>query len=697
MSEVSCRAWSFFRDAAAGGLIDLRELLEGSALRREVLEDPRQRVPWDDWALLNDRFAVLIGSYQALLDCGRVAIQSDDFLGFTKRAAALFTKPSDVYRLGASWLGPTLYRNVRFSLSEEGGRLFFSASLLDGYRGSAAWFASIVGTLRATPRLLGLPDAVVEADISARTGRYWITPPPPRTLFSSLRRSAEAMIAPQRLADELLALQSQLADSFDAMYRREREFRGLLEGLPAVVLLHRGGRIIYANPAAGKALGQAPSTLLGSPWLRWFSALPAQTQSAPVRLAVLGHAPALLEAVAFGPLTFDGGAAEGIFALDVTERERTTHELLRSQDTLDALTQHGPDLVVRLAADGTILDVQGGVGIAQKGVLQRALGKNIQEVAAKFPGMTAEQLARGACARSTALQTGAPQRYEVTLAAPDGPRFFEQRFVPLRGAREGLLIIQDITRRRHEEQQLFNAERLALLGTMSAGVVHDINNPLALSFVNAELAQHLLHDEDALQPGSTVNEDLRIALQNIQIGLQRVQEIVRGLKGFARQDDPRPQPVQLEEALRIALLIAGSEIKGKSQLVCDLAPLPPVLADMVQLEQVLVNLLVNAVQSMPVERPTGENLISIRVESGPAFLTLWVQDNGAGIPAEVLPRIFEPFYTTKPRGVGTGLGLSICRRIARDLGGDVWAESAPGRGSIFFLRLRRASEDAPPP
>jgi len=173
-----------------------------------------------------------------------------------------------------------------------------------------------------------------------------------------------------------------------------------------------------------------------------------------------------------------------------------------------------------------------------------------------------------------------------------------------------------------------------------------------------------------------------------------VASIVRDLRTFARADEGVRGPVDVQSALESALNIAGSEIKQKATLVRDYEPVPPVDANPNRIEQVLLNLLLNAAQSLPGPETRGQE-VRAKLRSSDGHVSIIIEDTGSGIPDELLGRIFDPFFTTKPVGVGTGLGLSICRSIVRGLGGEISVSSTPGQGSQFTVSLPASKERLP--
>jgi signal transduction histidine kinase/ligand-binding sensor domain-containing protein/CheY-like chemotaxis protein len=245
-------------------------------------------------------------------------------------------------------------------------------------------------------------------------------------------------------------------------------------------------------------------------------------------------------------------------------------------------------------------------------------------------------------------------------------------------------------------ERLVQAEKMAAVGTLAAGVGHELNNPLAfvvsnLHYVAEEVREAAARDEERERWG-----EVQQALAEAMLGTERMRRIIQDLKTFSRmQPAERMRRVDLHAVLELALSIADGEIRHRARVVRDYGEPPVVLADETQLGQVLLNLLVNAAQAIPEGRAAQHEIrvTTRRDERGQAVVA--VSDTGSGIPPEVLPRIFEPFFTTKPVGVGTGLGLSICHSYVQVMGGDIRVRSELGRGTTFEVVLPQAPEDSP--
>jgi PAS domain S-box-containing protein len=275
--------------------------------------------------------------------------------------------------------------------------------------------------------------------------------------------------------------------------------------------------------------------------------------------------------------------------------------------------------------------------------------------------------------------------------------------------------IRDLTERQRLQGRIIQAEKLASLGLLSAGVAHEVNNPLAYVTNNlavlmrdfAGLSEVLAAYEEALPRLESTSPELaeRIArlasehdlpyirsnlatiLQSTRQGVKRVSEIVNNLRGFARLDQAAIDRVDLNEAIASSLSLVRIWLeKHQIEVVQDLGELPRIVCAPAQINQVILNLLVNAKQAIDAASRAGGR-IEIRTQASRKEVMLEIADNGCGIPEEIRARIFDPFFTTKPVGEGTGLGLSMSLGIVLDHGGRIELDSVPGHGSRFRVIL----------
>jgi signal transduction histidine kinase len=254
--------------------------------------------------------------------------------------------------------------------------------------------------------------------------------------------------------------------------------------------------------------------------------------------------------------------------------------------------------------------------------------------------------------------------------------------------------------RRQMQEQLMISDRMASVGTLAAGVAHEINNPLAALVTNLDL---LGRDLAALDEEHGLGErlhDLRAELDDARESAQRMRHIVRDLKVFSRSsDDEHTSAIDVHRVLESTLRMAHNEIRHRARVLRDYHRVPLVEANEARLGQVFLNLVVNAAQAIR-EGNAEHNQIRISTRrSSSGLVAIEVRDTGSGIDPENVKRIFDAFFTTKPAGVGTGLGLSICHRLVRGLGGELEVSSELGKGSTFrvLLPAAAASEEVAPP
>ena len=243
------------------------------------------------------------------------------------------------------------------------------------------------------------------------------------------------------------------------------------------------------------------------------------------------------------------------------------------------------------------------------------------------------------------------------------------------------------------EQRLQSRDRMASIGTLTAGVVHGINNPLSYVIANLEYVKRLLSQGGERLPPKAVSE-LGDVLDDSLDGAERVRRIVSDLGIFSSPFDARVVAVDLERAVERALSVAANEIRHRARVVRDFAVVPAALGTEAKLAQVILNVLINAAHSIEAGA-VDRNAITVRTRlDHRGRPTLEIEDTGCGIAAENLSRVFDPFFTTKPVGVGAGLGLSIAHRIVRELDGEIQLDSVHGRGTRVLLSLPAAQHAA---
>jgi two-component system NtrC family sensor kinase len=355
-------------------------------------------------------------------------------------------------------------------------------------------------------------------------------------------------------------------------------------------------------------------------------------------------------------------------------------ELLRSRDTLRALFDSTPTLMYIIDTEYSLLAVnRSRAGLAgeipQRLVFRRCYAALFQR----------EDPCPGCRVGETFVDGRNTRRIEQRDLLDYGAVDFEISSFPIHDetgqVTQAILFEEDVTEKRRLETSLAQAEKLAAIGQLAAGVAHEINNPLTAVIANAQLLQRALADQD---------EDLREMALLIQQAGERASGVVGELLDLARQDRVDLAPVDINETLREALALAQPRLaaSGARLEFNPQASLPTVQADADRLVGVWLNLLINALDALD----GGGGMIHVATwQEGQQVLVI-VNDNGPGIPVEQVGRVFEPFFTTKDPGHGTGLGLSISHRVIRQMGGDIRLESQSGRGTTLTVSLPVAQE-----
>jgi PAS domain S-box-containing protein len=306
------------------------------------------------------------------------------------------------------------------------------------------------------------------------------------------------------------------------------------------------------------------------------------------------------------------------------------------------------------------------------------------------------------------LGAGGTQVYETRVQWADGTRrevVFHKAVLPGPGGETAGLVgaILDVTAQREAErartaalESARGAQRLAAVGTLAAGIAHELNNPLTFVLSNVEHAAGALRRLRGAPAGDEAWNDAAQALDEALEGAERMRVILRDLRTLARPADRADGAANVHNLLEYAAALAASEIRPRARLAWDVGEVPSVRGGEGPLGQVFVNLLVNAAHATPEGNPGAHVIrLSARAREG-GMVEIAVRDSGAGIPADHLPRLFDPFFTTKPVGVGTGLGLWVCQSIVSAAGGSIEVESEVGRGTTFRVILPSAGEGPVP-
>jgi two-component system NtrC family sensor kinase len=326
---------------------------------------------------------------------------------------------------------------------------------------------------------------------------------------------------------------------------------------------------------------------------------------------------------------------------------------------------------------------------------EQALGRTLMEVHGPQTGAFFMERVR------QTLETRQPVRFEYSLKVASGHRWFSSESMLVPNRPTVAFLVRDITQQKSLEQRLIQADRLASLGTLAAGVAHEVNNPLSyvssnLNFIAESLAsvRRAVSGGDASMDAAYVDRllaECADALAEAREGTTRIRHVVGDLKTFARGQDSEDGLASVKRALESSLNLVMPELRYRARLNRHLEDVPPVRGNESRLGQVFLNLLINAAQAIEAGCPE-RNQVDVHLREEGPWVVVEVQDTGHGIPADLLKLIFDPFFSTKPVGIGTGLGLSICHGIVIAMGGEISVESTVGRGTCFRVRLPIAAK-----
>lgn len=367
--------------------------------------------------------------------------------------------------------------------------------------------------------------------------------------------------------------------------------------------------------------------------------------------------------------------------VDVNERREMEKALRRQEEFQHSLLESFPDLILAIDVNETYSFVSPRIGDLLGYKREELLGKKVEEQvhSAELLALVRELMAGhkhfDSCECRVPHRDGSWRRVRASAS-------------PLLDAEtkvSGVIVsVRDITTEKRLEEQIIQSERLAAMGQMIGGFAHELNNPLTSILGMSELLQD-----------ATVPEPSRKQLEILQQQARRAVEIVQNLLYFSRPPAPGKSSIDVGELVQRTLDLHAYSLR-KSNITVDYlrdAAIPAIYGDAHQLMQVFLNLILNSEQAMRQVRDRGT--LRIRLQKTAKDVSVIFQDDGAGIPPDILPHIFDPFYTTKRPGRGTGLGLSICKAILREHNGNVEAASGPGGGAVFTVTLP-VGEGTPP-
>jgi len=298
-------------------------------------------------------------------------------------------------------------------------------------------------------------------------------------------------------------------------------------------------------------------------------------------------------------------------------------------------------------------------------------------------------------AYQTAMAAGEGRAPAMEMQRADGESVlveFSLRAIEVGGEQLVFAIGRDVTEQLRTNAQLMVSDRMASVGTLAAGVAHEINNPLTTVTANLEMVARDVRRLATRLAASADFGDIDAALQDAREGADRVRLIVRDLRTFSRAEDDHRGSIDIHGVLDSMLRMAQNETRHRAQVIRDYGKIPLAVGNESRLGQVFLNLIVNAAQAIP-EGHADSNRIYIRTRTTAAgSVLIEVTDTGQGMPSDVVKRLFTPFFTTKAVGMGTGLGLAISHRIVTGFGGEITVSSEEGKGTTFAVALPAATD-----
>jgi two-component system, cell cycle sensor histidine kinase and response regulator CckA len=476
------------------------------------------------------------------------------------------------------------------------------------------------------------------------------------------------------------------------------------------------GEFVYANDAFNEIMGMGPVAGAraggysgpygifgrdGKPYpesaLPFVRALHEKRTVVVDDIVIQRHDGTRVDVRAFGkPLRDEEGniAMVMVSFFDITTEVTAEREGASARARLELAVKHAPLIIWSTDADG-VITLSEGAGLEAVGVqLGQHVGRSVREVYGDNPAVV-ENIRRALNGESFSI---APLELGGSvLGGWMGP------IKDAAGKITGITgIATDATERHRATQRAARNDRMVAMGTMAASVAHEINNPLAYVLEGLRGMDRELQQLCAELSGSMrieVRERLQRLLKlipDVKEGAERVRVITRDLQTFSRPDSGIGAALtDVRRAAEAAVQMLRNQIEARAKLVLDMPRSVTVRGNEPRVVQIFVNLLLNAVQAV-CDRPREQQEISVRIKTDRANVIVEVADSGPGIPDELLPRIFEPFVTTKAIGEGTGLGLFVCRNLVHELGGSIEAGNRREGGALLKVTLPRLASGVGP-
>lgn len=384
-----------------------------------------------------------------------------------------------------------------------------------------------------------------------------------------------------------------------------------------------------------------------------------------------------------------------VIALAIVRKRDIRHDefvslldrLKESENRLRAIIESEPECVKLLDAEGRLVEINpAGLSLVDACCLEDVIGKPIYDtVAPEYVDIYKEQVHRVFAGESVAFEFRV-----ITLSGRE--TWHQSHACPLRDASGRiaayLSVTRDISMRKQAEDQaqrhqaeLARVARMSAIGEMATGIAHELNQPLAA------IANFSRGSIRRLQADNLTHEEIRSVLDEISIQAERAGEVLRHVRDFARKRNSLPRPVQMNTLIASAARLTEHEVRqhGATILLELDDSLPAANVDPIMVEQMLCNLIRNAVEAMAQADSPQRRIVIRTCQSSDGCIEVETSDSGPGISEDIVQRVFDQFFSTKPEGMG--MGLSISRSIIETYGGRLWVETAPGCGASFHFRI----------
>lgn len=696
--------------AAERNGVDLEPAFAAVSFSPSDLEQADNPIQWSEFVVWCERFEQLIAPHGGLDEIGR-GMTGSSYEGILRGFLGLFASPRWVFALMQRWFGPSLFPMVTTSYEERDGEIWVTINFPPDMIHEPIFYRICRIIFMYAPTLINSQPAHVEVSHEDGEGVFRIIPPPSATILSRLKRAWLAIFSRGVVLDELTLQHDRLVSNYRSLQTAHDELersanllheseRRLLLATEAtedgVFEIGANDEIIFASKRAAAILRfDSIDELTFDAWKERiddadkveFEQTLRMLKENTVETIGLEHAlrhRGQLYHVSMRATCDDRNGEERIVGSlsDITTRVRQQKKLTRSEANFRTLIDESPQSIFVFGSDG--------VTRYANRVFSESLGLDTEDIrGTAVSGLTLNE--------KNTLDSKLGRR-EVQFVHSDGSvRIFDLAVVEIAFDQEAafMAVGRDVTEEKEFTARLREMDRMVAVGTLAAGVAHEINNPLAYIQSNVEYSKRELariaDATDDLETRTSLLE-LEDALGDSLNGTRRVRDIVRDLKGFSHEETDVVEPVDLEKVIVSSVNMAWHEVRQRALLETEFQDIPPVRANQSRMGQVLLNLIVNAAQAIDPGDPTG-NRIVIRTSVDGEYGVVEILDTGRGIPKEKFSQIFDPFFTTKPVGEGTGLGLSISRNVVKRFDGMIEFESTEGVGTVARIKLPLSEQE----